>query len=192
MGEPAEHENVICPIAFQSDADLVVDVRRGDPVAKHRLFEKYAVYVARVLTRCLGAHPDNADLVHDVFLCALRDIGRIRDPGALKGWLGAIAVHTARGWLRHKRRRRWLRFLAPEELPEPPATVVDADTRDAVRATYRILDTMPNKERVAFALRFIESDGADRGRRRVRHLTRDDQAPAHAGAGRVRRASAER
>ena len=158
MGEPATHQeaDVIRPLAFQSDAELVADVRRGDAGAKRRLFEKYAPHVARVLTRCLGAHPDNADLLHDVFVCALRDIGRIRDPGALKGWLAAIAVHSARGWLRHKRRRRWLQFFAPEELPDPPALVVDGDTRDAVRAAYRILDTMPDDERVAFALRFID------------------------------------
>jgi len=158
MGEPAEADDpgVIRPLAFQSDEDLVAAVRRNDRDAKRRLFEKYAPHVARVIARCLGARPDNADLVHEVFVMALRDIARLREPAALKGWLSAIAVHAARGYLRHKRRRRWLSFFAPDELPEAPAPHADGDTRDAIRATYRILDTLPDDQRVAFALRFID------------------------------------
>jgi RNA polymerase sigma-70 factor (ECF subfamily) len=148
--------DVIRPLAFRSDDELVAAVRTGDRDAKHRLFEKYAPYVARVLMRCLGSCDEISDLVNDVFVIAFRDLRRLRDPNAVKGWLAAIGVNVARGFLRHRRRRRWLDFFAPEDLPEPSVVARDDDARDAIRATYAILDRMPDEQRVAFALRFID------------------------------------
>ena len=158
MGDPAYEDDsvVIRPLAFRSDEELVQAIRDGDGAAKHRLFEKYGKHVARVLVRCLGARDEIADLVHEVFVIVFRDLARLGEPRALKAWLSAIAVYVARGFLRHKRRRRRLAFFAPEELPEPPAPVCDDDARAAIRATYAILDTLPDGERIAFALRFID------------------------------------
>jgi RNA polymerase sigma-70 factor (ECF subfamily) len=158
MGDPAYEDDsvVIRPLAFRSDEELVQAIRDGDRAAKQRLFEKYAKHVARVLVRCLGARNEISDLIHEVFVIVYRDLARLREPNALKAWLASISVYVARGFLRHKRRRRWLTFFAPEELPEPPAPVSDDDARAAIRATYAILDTLPDDERIAFALRFID------------------------------------
>jgi len=148
--------DVIRPIAFWSDAELVRAIRTGDRDATTQLFDKHGRHVARVLVRCLGTCDAIADLVHDVFVIAYRDLARLREPGSLKSWLASVAVFVARGYLRHKRRRSWLAFLAPEELPERPAPRTDYDARAALRATYTILDTLPDDQRIAFALRYIE------------------------------------
>jgi len=154
---PERTSNVVRPAAFQrADGELVVAARRGDAGAQAQIFDRHAPHVARVLARILGTERELADLVHDVFVMAFRDLARLSDENALKAWLSAIAVNTARGHIRRRSRRRWLRFFAPEDMPEAPSGAADEETREAVRATYAVLERMDPEERIPFALRFIE------------------------------------
>jgi len=91
-----------------------------------------------------------------VFARALEQIDRLGDPSALKAWLTAIAVFTAREQIRRRVRGRWLRFFASEDLPEVSATAPGEEIRESLRATYAVLDRMGVDDRIAFALRFIE------------------------------------
>ena len=74
-------------------------------------------------------------------------------------WLVQISVHTATDLLRRRRRRRWLLFVGAQPVEEPAAAGSDEGAREAVRATYRVLDRMRPEDRTVFALRFI--DGMD-------------------------------
>src|SRR6185436_18247841 len=106
--------------------------------------------------RILGFHRDLADLHHDVFVRALSSLPRLEDPAALKGWLTMIAVHVAHTAITRRRRRSWLWFLPHDELPEVASSAASGEVRDALRATYAVLETLPADERIAFALRFID------------------------------------
>src|SRR5690242_7853663 len=102
-GTARDEGNVVRPLAFQpDDATLVAAVRRGDPAARRLLFERHAPHVARVLARLLGPDGELADLVHDVFLMALRDLAHLNEPAALKAWLTSVTVYVARGHIRKK------------------------------------------------------------------------------------------
>lgn len=147
----------LAKVAFVGDdAALVEGFRRGDPGARAALYDRHADHVHRVLYRILGVHPDLADLHHDVFVRAIGSIGRLEDPAALKGWLTMIAVHVAHTAITRRKRRGWLWFLPGEELPEMESNTASSEVRDALRATYAVLDTLPADERIAFALRFID------------------------------------
>lgn len=144
-------------VAFAGDdAALVQGFRRGDPGARAAFYDRHADHVHRVLYRILGFHHDLADLHHDVFVRALGSLPNLEDPGALKGWLTMIAVHVAHTAISRRKRRSWLWFLPTEELPEVAATSASGEVRDALRATYLVLDTLPADERIAFALRYID------------------------------------
>jgi RNA polymerase sigma-70 factor (ECF subfamily) len=156
-GKPREADNVVRPQAFRpDDAALVAAVRRGDDVARRLLFDRHALHVTRVLARLLGAGEELSDLVHDVFLIALRDLERLNEPASLKAWLTAVTVNMARAHIRKKVRRRWLRFFSPDELPDAAAPIATSDIREATRRVYHTLETLPEDERIAFALRFID------------------------------------
>jgi RNA polymerase sigma-70 factor (ECF subfamily) len=148
-------------IARVDDAALVSALIRGDAAARTELFDRYAVHAQRVLARVLGHDADLADLLHEVFARGLARIDRIEDPAALKGWLTAIAVFTAREHIRRRMRNRWLRFLASEDLPDLPASGADEELRESLRKTYAVLDRLGVDDRIAFSLRFIE--GLDLG-----------------------------
>ena len=138
------------------DAALLAAMRAGSPAALATFHDRYQALVHRTLLGVLGPERELSDLHQDVLVGALGALDRIRDPGALRAWLTSITIFTARTFLRQKARRRWLRFLPWDELPEPAAAISHPEVSEALRATYAILDTLPVDERLAFALRFVE------------------------------------
>lgn len=146
----------IATVAFLGDDEAFLRaLRERDPAAIASLFDAHQGSILAMLARILGVDHELRDLLHDVFVRALRGVHTVRDARVLSQWLRQIAVCTAMDCLRRRRRRRWLRFVAPEELQEPVATPVDTEAREAVERVYRILDEFPAEERVAFTLRLL-------------------------------------
>jgi RNA polymerase sigma-70 factor, ECF subfamily len=143
-------------LARTDDGALVRALREGHPAAKVELFDRYAKQVERILARVLGQDAELADLLHEVFVRSLAAIDTLEDTDALGGWLTGIAVLTARECIRRRVRGRWLRFLAPEDLPDVEDSAPDDDGREALRAMYLVLDRLGPDDRIAFALRYIE------------------------------------
>jgi len=134
---------------------LVEALRRGEPDAGTRLFDRHGKYIERLLHRILGPDEELEDALHDVFAKALTTHAQLRDPSALRAWLSRIAAGTARDLIRHRTRRRWLVFRDPHQVPE----VEDRSRQEAsalLRRTYQVLDRMKPDERLAFTLRRIE------------------------------------
>jgi len=142
--------------ATADEATLVRALVAGNGAARVELFDRYAPYVQRILARVLGPDPELADLLHEVLCRALDQIGTLDDPGALKAWLTSVAVFTAREQIRRRTRGRWLRFFAPEDVPEVPAIAAGEEIREALRATYAVLARLGAEDRIAFALRYVE------------------------------------
>ena len=69
-----------------------------------------------------------------------------------------VAVFVAREALRAQRRKRWLVFLAPADLPEIGAPSASEDVRCAINAFYKIIalrHSAPD-DRIAFLLRHVD------------------------------------
>lgn len=157
-GNPSEASRVAA--TGPSDALLVAALRAGRGDAQRLLFERYGDYVERLIVRVLGLDAEVPDLINEVFARAFERIDSLSAPSALKGWIGSIALFTARAFLRDRRsRRRFLGFFAPEELPEVPVTGAPAEVSLALFRTYQVLEQFPADERIAFALRFMDGMG---------------------------------
>ncbi|MFT3927797.1 MAG: sigma-70 family RNA polymerase sigma factor [Myxococcales bacterium] len=131
-------------------------LKARQPMAAAQFYDRYAVQVQRVLARVMGADQDLADLLQEVFARALAEIDKLERGDRLGAWLNSVAVFTARGHIRRRKRQRWLRFFAPEELPERVVPEPEHDVQRAVRAMYSVMDQLPTDERIVFALRFME------------------------------------
>lgn len=142
----------------QGDALLVARARAGDEQAFRQLFERHTALVVRLLSRILGSDSEVPDLAHEVFLIAYRRLHVVVDSQRFGAFLTGLCVNVARNHLRSRRRRRWLVFGAAAETEDAHEPVVadGSDGREALRATYAVLETMPEQLRVCFALRFIE------------------------------------
>jgi RNA polymerase sigma-70 factor (ECF subfamily) len=143
-------------VTYATDEALVEGLRARHPAALEAFHQRFSGHVLRVLARVLGTERDLADVHHDAFVRALGSLDSLRDPAALPAWVTSVAVFAARTTIQRRVRRRWLLFFAPEDLPAVAARPADGDAREALRATYRVLDGMPADERIAFALRRID------------------------------------
>jgi RNA polymerase sigma-70 factor (ECF subfamily) len=138
---------------------LVIALKRGDERMAAAFFREFEPLVERTIGRILGYDDELGDATQEAFLRAVRSLDSLRDPQALVDWLIQIAVFTATDFLRRRARRRWLLFVGTRPSEEAPAAGSDDVAREAVRATYRVLDRMRPEDRTVFALRFI--DGMD-------------------------------
>jgi RNA polymerase sigma-70 factor (ECF subfamily) len=138
------------------DAALALALQRGEPGAPAALYDRHALHLRRVLARVLGVDDELADILHETFAQALSSIDKLDDPKRLEGWLVRIAVFTARGVIRKRTRRRWLRFMAPEEVPDPGHAPADPRARLALARVRRALGKLSADERIAFTLRYFE------------------------------------
>jgi RNA polymerase sigma-70 factor (ECF subfamily) len=140
---------------YDDDRTLVAALRRGDRTARVALVQRYGTMVERMVTGALGIDGETADVIQDVFVAVFEGVANLKDPSALRSWIATLAVFTARGKIRRRRRWRWISFLAPEDLPEVPVSGPQGEAQEAVRETYAVLATFPPDERLAFSLRFI-------------------------------------
>lgn len=125
------------------------------------LYVEYGRYVAALAYRLLGRDADVDDVVQDVFLAAVTSLSRLRDKGAIKGWLASTTVNVAS---RRLRRRKLLAVLgfdgsSDTDVEAPGAT---AEERMMVAHVYEVLDERPVNERVAWVLRHVEGESLER------------------------------
>jgi RNA polymerase sigma-70 factor (ECF subfamily) len=136
--------------------------RPGEPLQVDQVFRDHVSYVAAIALRLLNNEDETDDLIQDVFVVAAEGLHRLREPGAVKGWLASITVRLA---LRRLRRRRFLRFFtsgAPEELQAVATRSGDPEDRLLLREVYATLDEIPAAQRVAWVLRHLEGETVDR------------------------------
>jgi|GEM_PF-1462868 len=142
----------------EASSALADALRAGEPFAAGRLFDLYGKHVERVLIRTIGHDGEMEDMVQDVFLGAYRSGPNYQGSDAqLKAWISRIAVFTARGYLRKRKRRWWLRSADPVEMPEQASNEASPHTHEALRRTYAALDEMDPDLRIPLALRELEA-----------------------------------
>jgi RNA polymerase sigma-70 factor (ECF subfamily) len=137
-------------------AGLVALAQKKDPRAATLIWDEYSGIVRGVLCRSVGPGADIDDLLQDVFIGFFRNVGSLRDPGALKPFLIGIALRTAKTALRKRRVRRWLHLTDDGTVPDAAAPSGDPRTREAMRRLYAILDELDDRDRLSFVLRYAE------------------------------------
>lgn len=133
-----------------------------EPLTFDRLFGEHARFVALVAMRVLGRDDEVDDIVQDVFMCALKELHRLRQPQAVRGWLKTITVRKAYRLLRRRRLRAWLGLDDPAwrqaSALEIPAPTCSPEERSLLLRVYQLLDQLPAAERLAWTLRYLEGE----------------------------------
>jgi RNA polymerase sigma-70 factor (ECF subfamily) len=127
--------------------------------ALDHIYERYADDVERWVARLAGPRADCEDLIHDVFMVALRRRREFRGEASPRTWLFRITHHVVRGRRRRERLRRLLfDRRAPELTPPPSPTAFDEiERRERHARLYRALDTIPDVYRTALVLYELEA-----------------------------------
>jgi len=124
---------------------LVASARNGDRQAFGRLYQLYGRMVHGVLLARAPAHEVD-DLVQEVFLKALRQLGTLRDAHAFGGWIAMIARHAA---IDRARRRPELVELS-EDLAAPESR------EDEAGRVLQLIRHLPEAYRETLMLRLVE------------------------------------
>jgi RNA polymerase sigma factor (sigma-70 family) len=113
-----------------------------------RLLDEHAADVLGFLTASVGPH-DAEDCFQETFLAALRGYPRLRHGRNLRSWLLTIAHRKA---IDHHRARA--RRPVPRGGPEEVGTGVEDPSPDGSGELWRLVWTLPPKQRSAVVLRF--------------------------------------
>lgn len=129
------------------------------------LYENYEPLVERWVRRLAGPSAEVEDLIHDVFVVALRRRGEFRGDAKVSTWLFRITELVVRKRRFRRRLRQCLDVLYRSNeiavvTPSPtPLEVVER--RQQAARLYAALDRLPDKYRTAVILCDIESAGAE-------------------------------
>jgi RNA polymerase sigma-70 factor, ECF subfamily len=128
----------------------------GEQLPLDALYQRFAPYVAAIAMRILGREGEVEDVVQDVFVCAVRSLRRRENHAEIKRWLATVAVR--RSIRRLRLRALWSLVDLAEEpswdrVGDPSASL---EERRLVACVYRVLDTLPIRERVPWTLRHVE------------------------------------
>jgi RNA polymerase sigma-70 factor, ECF subfamily len=149
------------PSASTHDQELVAALGRGEPWAAEEVWNRHAASVRRLITRALGPRPEVDDLTQETFMRIFSRIGVLRDAGALREFVFAIAVNVLRRELRYRWVRRKLQLSDNGSVPDVEGPSADPEAREALARCYVILDKLGARERSAFVLRYMEERTLD-------------------------------
>lgn len=163
------------------EQDLAQRCADGDRAAQREVFHRLRESVHRTLYRILGSNHDVPDLAQDTFVEIFRSIGSYRGNSRLAAWANVIAARVAYRYLSARKPRAIRLSVVPGPLQEPRSPERDLETKRAVRRLYDILDGLPPKLRIAFALHVVDG-------RPLRDVARTTQSSLVATKSRVFRA----
>lgn len=133
-------------LVSNDDEQLVREAARGGSAAFAELYSRYARVIHGILLARVPVS-DAEDLVQEVFITAFRKLPGLREPGAFRGWLSAIARNLA---MDHHRGARWFS-------PAPPRdSAAHAPGYDDAVMVLDAIRKLPEAYRETLILRFVE------------------------------------
>ena len=159
-----------------NDCDDLDLVRSGDLEAFGRIHDRHAALILSVCRRHgpggpHGSRTEAEDATQEVFIRAYRKLDSVDDCTGLAAWLCSIARFVVR-----ERRRAIARRLKHEEAAMTSAInqhgavdrrkpSADAERRERFAALEAALDRLPDQERLAIHIQYLEHDPVDAARR---------------------------
>ena len=145
-----------------SNTQAVARLRAGDEEVFTRLYQAAYRMVYLQAIKILG-QPDQAEqVVQDVFIAVFRSIDKLKDPEALRSWIGGMAVRLA---LKRRQKLSDSREFAMEEeamfdlldsgapQPSPEEALCEQDTGVILG---ELVDQLPDEQRTAVMLYYYD------------------------------------
>lgn len=142
--------------AADADECLVIRCQLGERAAFDALIARWAGPVARYARRVTGDADRGAELTQDIWLRAIRGIGRLHDGRRLRPWLFGIAHRAFIDTLRHRYATPPFVDLAEEDIAAVAADD-DAALRDDLDALDHHLAALPPVEREVLSLFYLDA-----------------------------------
>jgi RNA polymerase sigma-70 factor, ECF subfamily len=149
------------------DRELVARCQRGDPLAFEELVRKYQQSVLNLAYHYIGNRNEVEDVAQKIFTKLYFSLPKFDIRRPFFPWLYRITINQCYDELRHMRRQRLRTFSelsldetgAIEKLINQNEALPDSDeNRQEMQALlYKILEQLPDRQRMAIVLRDIEA-----------------------------------
>ena len=149
-------------LPMTDDAIDLAAARQGDATSLARLYDRHAGVVLSWCRRRDIVHAE--DVAQETFIRAFARLDQLADGADLRPWLYAIARRVCSEHLRAARRRQRheerAMTAAVLDRPRPASAGAAAENREALDRLTVALDSLPDDERLAIHLYYLESDPA--------------------------------
>lgn len=139
----------------ETDAELVLRVRRGSRQAAGRLLERDLRASRAVALAVTGSEPDADDVCQEAFVVAIERIDECREPGRFAGWLLQIVRNRARNHVRRETVRQTLP-LDPGVATGGSSPADVAEQNELGRRLQAALARLPEQHREVVLLHDLE------------------------------------
>jgi RNA polymerase sigma-70 factor, ECF subfamily len=139
-----------------SDGDLARGLAAGTAWAVAETWNRFAPLVLMMGARTLGSDSEAEDIAQEVFYRVFRKAKTLREPDRLRSFIVSFAIRLLKTELRRKKTRSWLSFHQPEVFVDLAGRTQDIESRDLLRRFYALLDRLPLRDRLVFALRRLD------------------------------------
>ena len=108
--------------------------------------------------RLLGSDSELEDVVQDAFVAAFATLNKLENADAFPGWLCRIVTRTSIDTIRRRRllARLGILRLQPVHIETLVSSTAPPEIAAELGAVYRVLQSLPTKERVVLVLRRVE------------------------------------
>ena len=131
----------------RSDAELVAGTLDGDPGAFRQIVERYKTLISSIAYSATGNLSRSEDVAQETFITAWSQLGSLREPNKLRGWLCGIVrnrIHRDRRVSHREPVRDADSVERVHDLPAPEATPSEhAVQRDEEAILWRSLERIP-------------------------------------------------
>lgn len=142
--------------AHETEAAARAQAHRAAIGDLRRLYSDHAEFVRGAVVRLDGPGCDVEDLVHDVFVVAIKKGASFEGRSQPRTWLYGIAIKVVAGARRKAKLRRFLGLERVREAADEQTPARLFEDREASVALYRALDGIAEKKRTVFVLYEIE------------------------------------
>jgi RNA polymerase sigma-70 factor (ECF subfamily) len=141
------------------DPELVARALGGDRWSREMIYRRHASSLLGMTIRLISNRDEAEEIVQDTFVTGFEQLATLREPAALRAWLGQIAVRLVHARIR---RRRMLRLFGLDRGAEDAtlaalaAPDLPADQRTDLALLDRVLASLRAPIRIAWMLRRVE------------------------------------
>jgi RNA polymerase sigma-70 factor (ECF subfamily) len=145
-------------VADRTDAELVAEIRNGDPEGYSTLVARYQGHVYGLAYSLVNNWADAQDIAQETFIRAYVNLGQLREPGRFAPWLRRVTFGVAMNWLRAYRPAVFQQIEGqvdldsldiPDFAPGPQEVV---ERKELAEAVQRAIKSLPPKYRLPLTM----------------------------------------
>jgi len=139
---------------YDSDAELIQQVAKGNENAFEQLVKKYQHAVFNTIYRSIGNYEDVEDVAQEIFIKVWHKAKTFKGKSKFSTWLYRIVVnHCLNYRSKHKQRLVSLDELVErEKMPQSLVVEVDHEQRRKAEIVRKALNELPERQRIALVL----------------------------------------